>query len=143
MPYREPEVLSFTDALPVKVPMCDPCDTLASLGRLWDKQGLLYLRRENTDANRYVRILNAYKNSELDRQIGDRRSANALEARISEFGPSSCLPAASDFSEVSLNPRKQTLAISITDRRDFITSFWQAAKKLSLILWDHQLRLKP
>ena len=121
MPYREPEVLSFPNAMPVKVPLRDSCDTLARLGRLWDKHGLLYVHRESTDANRYVRIFNAYKNEELDRQIGDRR--------ISEFGPSSCLPAASDFSEISLDPRKQTLSISITDRRDFYHQFWASRKK--------------
>ena len=132
MPYREPEVLSFPNAMPVKVPLRDSCDTLARLGRLWDKHGLLYLHRESTDANRYVRIFNAYKNEDLDRQIGDRRSANALEARISEFGPSSCLPAASDFSEISLDPRKQTLSISITDRRDFYHQFW-ASRKTALV----------
>ena len=129
MPYREPEVLSFPNAMPVKVPLRDSCDTLARLGRLWDKHGLSYLHRESTDANRYVRIFNAYKNEDLDRQIGDCRSANALEARISEFGPSSCLPAASDFSEISLDPRKQTLSISITDRRDFYHQFWASRKK--------------
>ena len=129
MPYREPEVLSFPNAQPVRVPVRDSCDTLASLGKLWDKQGLLYIHRENIDPSKYVRIFNAYKSIDLDRQIGDRRSANALEARISDFGPSSCLPAASDFSELSLNPRKQTLAISITDRRDFYHQFWASRKK--------------
>ena len=82
-PYRdlnpEPEVLSFPDALPVNSQCVIRVTLWPVYGRLWDQQGLLFLHRENTDADRYVKIFNAYKNSELDRQIGDRRSANALE----------------------------------------------------------------
>ena len=58
-----------------------------------------------------------------------RRGANSLEARISDFGPSSQLPAGSDLAELSLNPRKQTLSITITDRKDFYHQFWCSKRK--------------
>ena len=124
MPYREPAVLAFDNAVGVHVPIRDSQETIAQLAALWDKQGLLMIHREAVDPSRYVRIFNAFKSSDIDRQIGDRRSANALEARISEYGPSCRLPAGSDFSELSINPKKETLVICITDRKDFYHQFW-------------------
>lgn len=129
MPYREPAVLAFDNAVGVHVPIRDSQETIAQLAALWDKQGLLMIHREAVDPSRYVRIFNAFKSSEIDRQIGDRRSANALEARISEYGPSCRLPAGSDFSELSINPKKETLVICITDRKDFYHQFWTSRRK--------------
>ena len=58
-----------------------------------------------------------YKSSQADRQIGDRRGRNGLEARV--LGPSSCLPAGSDLQDVCIDPRTQCAFVSITDRKDF------------------------
>lgn len=129
MPYRDPTILEFPNAAGVQVPIRDSPETVAKLASVWDKQGLLLLHREAVDPNRYVRIFNAYKSVEVDRQIGDRRSANSYEARISEFGPSCCLPSGSDFSELALNPRTQSLSIYITDRKDFYHQFWVSRRK--------------
>lgn len=129
MPYRDPSVLEFPNAKGVEVPIRDTPETVARLASVWDKQGLLFLHREAIDPNRYVRIFNAYKSVEVDRQIGDRRSANSFEARISNFGPSCRLPAGSDFSELAINPRQQSISIYITDRKDFYHQFWISRKK--------------
>lgn len=76
-----------------------------------------------------MRIFNAYKSESQDRQIGDRRGANSLESRISSFGPSSQLPAGCDLSELSLDPRRETISITITDRKDFYHQFWTSRQK--------------
>ena len=39
------------------------------------------------------------------------------------------MPAGSDISEISLDPRKQKLAICITDRKDFYHQFWCSRRK--------------
>ena len=132
MPYREPAVLSLKCPVGTKPFMRDHPETIARLARVWDDQGLLYVHRFAVDPDRYVRIFNAYKSTAVDRQIGDRRGANSLEARISEFGPSSCLPSSSDFSEIALDPRRQTLSICITDRKDFYHQFWVSRRKALL-----------
>ena len=92
--------------------------------QLWDSLGLLHLHREEPDPNSFVRIFNAYKSEQADRQIGDRRGANALEGRVSEFGPSSRLPAGYDIAELSIDPHRESLVIYITDRKDFYHQFW-------------------
>ena len=129
MPYREPAVLSVNVPPGPRPAMRDSSQTLGELASVWDRQGLLMLHREAIDPNKDVRIFNAYKSESQDRQIGDRRGANSLESRISSFGPSSQLPAGSDIGELCINPRKQTLAISITDRKDFYHQFWCSRQK--------------
>ena len=129
LPYREPRVLQCDLSPGVLPPIRDSPSTIARLSHLWDQQGLLYLHREQLDPNTYVRIFNAFKSNDVDRQIGDRRGANSLEARISNFGPSSKLPSGSDISEIHLDPRRETLAICITDRKDFYHQFWSSRRK--------------
>ena len=129
MPYRDPACLD-AHVLPGSRPhMRDKPETLCKLAEVWDKQKLLMLHRESIDPDRYVRVFNAYKSETQDRQIGDRRGANSLESRLSEFGPSSQLPAGCDIAELHLNPRKQTAAITITDRKDFYHQFWCSRRK--------------
>ena len=50
-------------------------------------------------------------------QIGDRRGPNALEGRIR--GPSALLPTGEAFCSMTLNPSWQSLAICVSDRRDY------------------------
>ena len=124
LPYRDPRCLQSSLAPGVMPPLRDSQKTIGELASLWDSLGLLHLHREELDPNSYVRIFNAYKSEQADRQIGDRRGANALESRISEFGPSSRLPAGYDIAELSLDPRRESLVICITDRKDFYHQFW-------------------
>ena len=124
LPYRDPRCLQSSLAPGVMPPLRDSQKTIGELASLWDSLGLLHLHREELDPNSYVRIFNAYKSELADRQIGDRRGANALESRISEFGPSSRLPAGYDIAELSLDPRRESLVIYITDRKDFYHQFW-------------------
>ena len=129
MPYRDPAVLALPGPAGIRPKIRDLPTTVGKLAELWDRQGLLLIHNKQIDPDRYVRVFNAYKSTELDRQIGDRRGANSLEARISDFGPSCCLPSGSDISELSLDPRKQKLSICITDRRDFYHQFWITKRK--------------
>ena len=129
MPYRDPAVLALPGPAGIKPKIRDDPSTVGKLAKLWDSQGLLLIHNKQTDPDRFVRVFNAYKSPELDRQIGDRRGANSLEARISDFGPSCCLPSGSDISELSLDPRKQKLSICITDRKDFYHQFWITRRK--------------
>eukprot|EP00434_Breviolum_minutum_P038829 symbB.v1.2.034454.t5/scaffold4448.1/size41344/4 len=129
LPYRDPSILSV-NVLPGPRPsMRESPKTLGQLASVWDKQGLLMIHKEAIDPNKYVRIFNAYKSECQDRQIGDRRGANSLESRISSFGPSSQLPAGCDLGELCIDPKKQSLAISITDRKDFYHQFWCSRQK--------------
>ena len=83
LPYREPRCLQSSLRPGVMPPLRDSQQTLGELASVWDSLGLLHLHREELDPNSYVRIFNAYKSEQADRQIGDRRGANALESRIS------------------------------------------------------------
>ena len=65
----------------------------------------------------FCRVFNAYKNSEKDRQIGDRRLPNAEERHID--GPSAFLPQGQLLCNRWTPRFKVGLRGSITDRRDF------------------------
>ena len=45
MPYREPAVLAFDNAVGLHVPIRDSQETIAQLAALWDKQGLLMIHK--------------------------------------------------------------------------------------------------
>ena len=64
-----------------------------------------------------VRIFNAYKNEECDRQIGDRRGRNAIEAVVK--GPSSHLPSGSDLCDLVVDTSCQKLSLAVSDRKDY------------------------
>ena len=117
MAFREPRSL-LVDIPPGPRPgIRDPSDTVGALARLWDKQGLLVVHREEVMEEEQIRIFNAHKSQEVDRQIGDRRGRNSLETKL--IGPSSCLPSGSDLQDVCINPRSECIFVSITDRKDF------------------------
>ena len=69
-----------------------------------------------------TKVFNCFKNSQVDRQIGDRRSLNQCEGRIA--GPSRFLPTAASVLQVSVRRYEEALAGSITDSRDFYHQFW-------------------
>jgi len=59
--------------------------TVLSLFKKWDDPGLLILHPADsitTGESGRVKIFNAYKSAEVDRQIGDRRERNAWEFRM-------------------------------------------------------------
>eukprot|EP00435_Cladocopium_sp_Y103_P058885 s1903_g20.t2 len=122
MAYKEPLVLKL-DRIPAvwEYPrLRDDQTTILELARVWDSQSLLLLHQEEVDTRadfELVRIFNAYKNEENDRQIGDRRGRNAIEAVVK--GPSNNLPAGSDLCDLVVDPTHQVLAIAISDRKDY------------------------
>ena len=122
MAYAEPQslLISRTPAED-EYPDCsleDPEQTL-KLALLWDSLGLLVIVPSclSLEGCEYTRIFNARKSAVLDRQIGDRRGRNSIEARI--CGPSASLPTGESLTSISIDPRTTSLAMGVTDRRDF------------------------
>eukprot|EP00435_Cladocopium_sp_Y103_P021911 s4510_g5.t1 len=123
MAYKEPLVLKLDrEPEPWEFPrLRDDQKTIFELAKLWDSQGLLYLHQEEVEERKdfeLVRIFNCYKNELVDRQIGDRRGRNAIEAVVK--GPSSNLPSGSDLCDLVVDPKCQRLSISISDRKDYL-----------------------
>ena len=103
------------------------------LCRVWDLQGLLRVFPAALGPNepwQLCKIFNCYKSSTCDRQIGDRRSMNLCEGRIS--GPSRSLPTAASVLQVSVRRYEQALVGSVTDRRDYYHQFWTTDERSSL-----------
>ena len=122
MAYKEPLILKLDRTpQPWEYPrLRDDQETVFKLAQVWDKNGLLLLHRDGVDERRdfqKVRIFNAYKSKTVDRQIGDRRGMNAVEAVIK--GPSNNLPAGADLCDVVVDTKRQRLSISISDRKDY------------------------
>ena len=122
MAFRNPDSLLFdADFSTVSLPKInDPLEQIVKLCHVWDERGLLLLHEHDVPGvfpEETVRIFNAYKSSSVDRQIGDRRGRNATEARVE--GPSKNLPVGQDLVELYVDPRSQTLKLSVTDRKDF------------------------
>ena len=122
MAFRNPDSLLLDrDLKDVDLPTIrETEDEIAKLCRVWDKQDLLLLHGCNIPdlfPEETVRIFNAYKSSSHDRQIGDRRGRNAVEARVE--GPSRNLPNGTDLCELYVKKGSQSIHISVTDRRDF------------------------
>lgn len=86
------------------------------LAKLWSTKGLLALFDSPPPGNLFSRVFNNYKNEVSDRQIGDRRLANAAEFSIA--GPSRRLPIGFMMTSLHCPPGYQ-LHGSITDRKDF------------------------
>lgn len=122
MIYRDPACIKFTDVPSVVPANRDSPETVGKLARLWDTRGLLFLHDKPVGSSSHVRIFNTLKSATQDRQIGDRRALNSQEARI-YGGPSSDLPAGCDITSLVINPKHQSIAISITDRSDFYHQF--------------------
>ena len=87
------------------------------LMKIWDAKGLLRLFDAPPEPGMFCRVFNAFKNSEQDRQIGDRRRVNMAE--MSYDGPSKFLPPGQLLTQISLARFSQKLVASVTHRRDF------------------------
>ena len=64
-----------------------------------------------------LRVFNCYKSCLVDRQIGDRRGENQLEAYLP--GPSRFLPCGYHLGVLEVDPTCESVVTCISDRRDF------------------------
>ena len=117
MAYREPRVLLTGIEAGVRPAIRDPVAVVGELAKRWDKNGLLFVHDEPVHPDAFVKIFNCFKNAASDRQIGDRRGQNSLEARLE--GPSRDLPSGADMQDIMANPKTHKLCLAVTDRRDF------------------------
>ena len=92
-------------------------DRNLELCKLWDSKGLLRLYRGPVQEGHFSRVFNAHKSARVDRQIGDRRLPNARERSID--GPSKQLLPGFLLTSMQLDPYKEQMRASITDRRDY------------------------
>ena len=134
MPFMEPRFNQFDVEPPVsKIPDCtreDPKEIL-KLASVWDARNLLHLVPEAIapDHRFCTRVFNNYKNSQADRQIGDRRSQNFREGMLDD-GPSKMLPSGTALLQIMPRRFCEVLRGSITDRRDYYHQFavpWERA----------------
>ena len=119
----EPDVLLYGGSPPaLEVPSLarESAQEIAALAKKWDSNNLLFLKDSYEDQVSFrdsVRIFNCYKNEACDRQIGDRRARNYRERALR--GPSVGLPCGPSLLGLALDPRRSTLRICVTDRKDF------------------------
>ena len=140
MAYHEPRVLEIAPTEDIDdVPDLDresALDTLR-LAKIWDVNGLPYLRSEPVKPRfRYqcMRIFNAYKDLNVDRQIADKRGRNLAEGRI--FGDSAGLPVGPSLQVLEVDPKFETLRICASDRKDFYHQMKVSAARASTnVLW--------
>ena len=119
LPYVEPKFLLHgrdVSEMPVPVFIHDQREEYLKLARRWDELGLLRLVASPTTEGQFTKVFNTYKNALMDRQIGDRRIANARECHL--VGPSGRLPNGPLLLNMFVPP-SFSLRGSVTDRRDF------------------------
>lgn len=128
LPFVEPAVLRHgievdeTCAPNIGMESCEEC---AKLMKVWDAKGLLDFFASPVEEGLFCRVFNAFKNDQVDRQIGDRRRVNMSE--LSYDGPSRFLPTGLMMTQLHVKRFSQRLVASVTDRRDF---YHQAAVSL-------------
>ena len=139
LPYVEPHVLDLTE--PVYERGVPPLEKQSEertidLFKKWDSLGLLALHgvdEVGPAPEGKVRIFNAFKNEDVDRQIGDRRGRNAAEGRIP--GPSRDLPTGPLLTRIIVPPGSG-LSVCVTDRSDFYHQFAVSHERASTnCLW--------
>ena len=119
MAYVEPAFLLHnipTPSLPGPDLRMEDKEQYWRLAERWSELGLLRLYEGPSVDGRFVRIFNAFKSRDCDRQIGDRRHMNNKERHMG--GPSSKLPNGQLLTNIIVAPG-HGLRGSITDRRDF------------------------
>ena len=123
LPFKEPSCLLWTsdfDLTDVPDLSREDPDKVLALAKLWDVNGLLHLTRRPVKANvvpSCLRVFNCYKSEQVDRQIGDRRGRNQIEAYLP--GPSRALPSGFHLGVLEVRPGSETVIACISDRRDF------------------------
>ena len=125
--FREPRINRFSLTPPEHgvpdVSREDPVKVF-DLCRLWDHQGLLVLCPEDAlkqELQLASRVFNCRKSALVDRQIGDRRSANSVEGKLS--GESKWLPAGPNLLQLQPVRFQQALVGACTDRKDYYHQF--------------------
>ena len=119
LPYVEPKILHHQQPLDFSVGpnlRKEDRDENFLLAKKWENLSLLTLVREPPHQGAFTRIFNAYKSDEHDRQIGDRRLANATERHLQ--GPSKFLPIGYMMTGIHVPPGYLVRG-AITDRKDF------------------------
>ena len=92
----------------------------ASLALLWDSHRLLHLEPASlpaSDSYMLAKAFNCYKGPDKDRQVIDRRGRNWAESRL--CGPSLFIPVGPMLGMLEVDPHRQSLLCSATDRKDF------------------------
>ena len=103
----------------------ETCRTLSS-----PNLGLLYIRDRplaEHGADLAMRFFNCYKSKEVDRVIGDRRSRNYVEGRLTLASPG--LPAAQCLLDLEIDIGTQRFSLCCTDRKDFYHQFQVSAER--------------
>ena len=116
--YLEPGVMREIPGNQLPFPAAEKEDPLRTqeLLRLWDSRGLLYLSFREKQPRELSRVFAAVKNSDSDRQIGDRRGGNSLEGKL--LGPSRTLPPGHMLIGITI-PKGRCAVGASTDRADF------------------------
>ena len=133
LPYVEPDILLWTDTFDFQdIPKLDKEDpeTVLSLAKVWDINGLLHLSPKPVDSvlkPACLRVFNCYKSVSKDRQIGDKRGRNQIEAYLP--GVSRSLPTGPNLAALEINPACQKPAICLSDRKDFYHQFQVSASR--------------
>ena len=122
MSFKEPQVLELDFPIYSRGQpniLCEDPVQVFDLFKKWDSLGLLTLHAVSAvggEHNDKVKIFNAFKSQEWDRQIGDRRLRNAVEARLP--GPSKELPCGPLLTRLCI-PHGHGVKVCVTDRSDF------------------------
>ena len=118
LPFQEPLILQHGHDVSWDGPALShesPEENLKLL-KVWDMRGLLALFDSSHPSGHACRVFNNHKNTDCDRQIGDRRWFNGAERHPT--GPSAFLPAGSFMTSLHCT-RDCTLVGCSSDRRDF------------------------
>ena len=107
----------------------DSADTVKQLFLKWDELDLLMLHPKSsitTGESGRVKIFNAFKSQQHDRQIGDRRERNGWEGRFK--GPSSALPNGPLIGRLAIPPGFG-VKLCVTDRSDYYHQIGVSAER--------------
>ena len=123
LPFVEPQVLLWTSQFDEKdLPNLDREDPqkVLELAKIWDVNGLLHLSTTPVASEMKpscLRVFNCYKGPLQDRQIGDKRGRNQIEAYLP--GPSRSLPSGHHLTVLEADPSSEKVVVCMSDRKDF------------------------
>ena len=123
LPFVEPQVLLWTSQFDEKdLPNLDREDPqkVLELAKIWDVNGLLHLSTTPIASEMKpscLRVFNCYKGPLQDRQIGDKRGRNQIEAYLP--GPSRSLPSGHHLTVLEADPSSEKVVVCMSDRKDF------------------------
>ena len=142
LPFVEPNVLIWTDEFDhADLPRLDKEEAtkVQQLAKVWDINGLLHLSpKPVTPGTRpaCLRVFNCYKSPTADRQIGDKRGRNQIEAYLP--GPSrSLLQQAQTYQSLRLIPRDSVFPYACLTERTSTTNSRSAPAELNRMSCGH------